>query len=441
MQTNFSPAQLAEPAMAASQAIIRKCVHCGLCAATCPTYVLLGDERDSPRGRIYMMKDMLENARAPSAEVVKHVDRCLSCLSCVTACPSGVNYMHLIDHARAYIAQRYRRPWRERLTHALLAAILPYPGRFRLALRAARLIRRAAPLLTKNSALRPLGAMLALAPGQIAAGTATQGSRAGERKGRVILLQGCVESVLRPEIRAATVRLLNRAGYEVDFAQGESCCGALVQHMGRETESLEAARCNVDAWTREWEREPLDAIVVTASGCGTQIKNYGYMLRNDPSYADRAARVSALARDITEFLAAPLDRAPPSAHAGLEARGPSGLTVAYHAACSLQHGQKVSDEPKRLLVAAGYTVRAPQESHLCCGSAGTYNILQPEIATQLGERKAANLARLEADVIATGNIGCIVQLERWSTVPVVHTVELLDWAVGGPAPRALSHLD
>lgn len=427
MQTHFSPEQLADPAMASSEGVIRKCVHCGFCTATCPTYALLGDELDSPRGRIYLIKDMLENERTPSAEVVKHVDRCLSCLSCMTTCPSGVNYMHLVDHARAYIEERYARPWHERVVRRVLAAVLPYPGRFRLALDAAALARPLAPLFAKLPGLKPLGAMLALAPRRVPVERIARSSCISHRKGRVALLRGCAEPVLRPEFQDAAIRLLNRAGYDTIFAAGEGCCGALVHHMGREADSLGAARRNVDAWTREIEGEGLAAILVTASGCGTTIKDYGFMLRGDPAYAEKAALVSALAKDVSEFLA----------EIELPAGDGRGLTIAYHAACSLQHGQKVVDAPKRLLAAAGYTVRTPAEAHLCCGSAGTYNILQPEIAGQLGDRKAAHLDRLNADVIATGNIGCATQIGLRTGTPVVHTVELLDWATGGPMPAAL----
>ena len=428
MQTNFSPLQLADPATAVSEAVIRKCVHCGFCTATCPTYVLLGDELDSPRGRIYLMKDMLENDRAPTAEVVKHVDRCLSCLSCMTTCPSGVNYMHLVDHARAYIEARYRRPWRERLFRSLLAWVLPHPRRFRIALKLARWTRPLAPVVNALPGFKPLAAMFALAPKVVPPSPPVAASSAQSSKGRVVMLQGCAEPVLKPEIRAAAVRLLNRVGYDVSFANGEVCCGALVHHMGREAAALEAARRNVDAWTREGD---ITAIIVTVSGCGTTLKDYGFMLREDPAYAEKAARVSALAKDISELLS---DVALPKGNG-------RSLTVAYHAACSLQHGQKVTDAPKKLLEAAGFAVKTPPEAHLCCGSAGTYNILQPEIAGQLGDRKVANLAQLNADVIATGNIGCAVQIGQRARIPVVHTVELLDWATGGPVPVSLSHLE
>jgi len=428
MQTSFPPDLLADPAMQNSESVIRKCVHCGFCTATCPTYVLLGDELDSPRGRIYLIKDMLENDRAPGPEVVKHVDRCLSCLSCMTTCPSGVNYMHLVDHARAYIEERYRRPAIERLLRAVLAWILPHPKRFRLALALAPLARPLQPLLRRSAALRPLAAMLALAPRRVPAPAPALAPAVPSRRGRVALLQGCAEPVLRPEIREATVRLLARCGHEVVFAPGEGCCGALVHHMGREDDALAAARRNVDAWMREIEGEGLDAILVTASGCGTTIKDYGFMLRSDPAYAEKAARVSALAQDVTEYLSR-IDLPPAT---------PRGVTVAYHPACSLQHGQKVAEAPKRLLAEAGYQVRVPHEAHLCCGSAGTYNILQPDIATRLGERKAAALEALGTQVVATGNVGCATQIAQFAGLPVVHTVELLDWATGGPRPRRFS---
>ena len=425
MQTRFSPEQLADPDMAASETVIRKCVHCGFCTATCPTYVLLGDELDSPRGRIYLMKEMLETQSQPTAEVVKHIDRCLSCLSCMTTCPSGVNYMHLVDHARAYIQDNYRRPLRERLIRWLLAKVLPYPGRFRLALALARLVRPARGLLGEG----PLKAMLDLAPDAGPASRPAAPPRLPENKGRVVLLQGCAEPVLKPQYQAAASRLLSRAGYEVVQARGEGCCGSLVHHMGRKDEALDDARRNVRAWTAEIDGQGIAAILVTASGCGTTIKDYGFMLRDDPAYTEKAARVSALTKDITEFLAQ-IDLPAPA--------NPSGLIVAYHPACSLQHGQTISEAPKRLLEAAGYTVRMPRDAHLCCGSAGVYNILQSRIAVQLGERKVETLERLGADVIATGNIGCATQIALKAQAPVCHTVELIDWAHGGPRPSALT---
>ena len=431
MQTSFTLAQLADPDVAEADKILRACVHCGFCTATCPTYVLLGDELDSPRGRIYLIKDMLENDRPATGEVVKHIDRCLSCLACMTTCPSGVHYMHLVDHARAHVEETYSRPLGDRVLRALLAKVLPDRKLFRLSLLAGSAGRVLAPLFGALG-LNRLAAMLRLVPSRLPPGSEA-GHRVfpaqGARRGRVALLQGCAQSVLAPSINEAATRLLTRKGYEVVLA-GEGCCGSLVHHLGREQQALGNARAAIDLWTREIETDGLDAIIVTASGCGATIKDYGYMLRNDPTYAGRAARVSALAKDISEYLAA-LDL-------GAAAR-PGGLKVAYQAACSLQHGQKIVKQPKELLAMAGFTVSDIGEAHLCCGSAGTYNIMQPEIATRLRDRKVANIERTGADVVATGNIGCMTQLAEATAIPIVHTVELLDWAHGGPRPAALAH--
>jgi glycolate oxidase iron-sulfur subunit len=433
MQTTFTSDQLADPHVAESEKILRKCVHCGFCTATCPTYVTLGNELDSPRGRIYLIKDMLENGRPADAELVTHIDRCLSCLSCMTTCPSGVNYMHLVDHARVHIEQTYRRPLTDRLIRSVLAAVLPYPKRFRAALRMAALGRPFAGIFEKIGPLRPLAAMLRLAPASVPAASPvnrpTTHVAAGARHGRVALLTGCAQSVLDPEINAATIRLLTRLGVEVVVPEGEGCCGALVHHMGREEASLAAARNNVDAWLRQVEQGGLDAIVITASGCGTTIKDYSFMLRLDPAYAEKAAKVSALAKDVTEYLA------------GLDLPAPKnlpGLSVAYHSACSMQHGQKVTKQPKDLLKKAGFLVREPREGHLCCGSAGTYNILQPEISARLRDRKVKNIAATGADIVATGNIGCMTQIAGRAGMPMVHTVQLLDWAFGGERPAGIS---
>ncbi len=433
MQTNFSLAQLTDPHVAESEKILRKCVHCGFCTATCPTYVTLGNELDSPRGRIYLIKDMLEGGRPADKEIVTHIDRCLSCLACMTTCPSGVNYMHLVDHARAHIEKTYRRPLANRMIRALLAAVLPYPRRFRAALKLARLGRPFAGLFEKVPALKPLSAMLRLATAAVPAASpmALPGAHPGQgaaKKGRVAILTGCAQPVLDPGINEATISLLNRLGVEVVVPEGEGCCGALVHHMGREDQALASARRNVDAWTREIENGGLDAIIITASGCGTTIKDYGFMLRLDPAYAEKAARVSSLARDITEYLVT-LDLPEP-------ARKP-GTVVAYHSACSMQHGQKIVRQPKELLAKAGFVVKEPREGHLCCGSAGTYNIMQPEISARLRDRKVKNITATGAAVVATGNIGCIAQIASAADMPVVHTIKLLDWAYGGPKPEGL----
>jgi glycolate oxidase iron-sulfur subunit len=432
MQTSFTSSQLADPHVAESEKIIRKCVHCGFCTATCPTYVTLGNELDSPRGRIYLIKDMLENGRPADAEIVTHIDRCLSCLACMTTCPSGVNYMHLVDHARAHIEQTYKRPPLDRFLRAVLAWVLPHPGRFRAALALAKFGRPFAPLLAKLPGLKPFAAMLALAPAALPAKSPMTlpavHAATGPRRGRVAILTGCAQSVLDPGINDAAISLLTRLGIEVVVPIGEACCGSLVHHMGREQAALEAARRNVDVWIREIDSGGLDAIIVTASGCGTTIKDYGFMLRLDAAYAGKAARVSGLARDVTEYLAS-IELPEPIVR--------PGLAVAYHSACSMQHGQKITRQPKELLARAGFSVKEPREGHLCCGSAGTYNILQPAIAAELRDRKVKNIAATGADVVATGNIGCITQIAGRAGMPIVHTVQLLDWAYGGPKPNGL----
>ena len=427
MQTNLADFIRNTPDGDEADAILRNCVHCGFCTATCPTYVLLGDELDSPRGRIYLIKDMLEQDKPATEEIVRHVDCCLSCLSCMTTCPSGVNYMHLVDHGRAWIEQTYERPWLDRQLRRLLALVLPRPALFRLALLGAGFARPLVPLLPTR-----LQAMLRLAPRHLPSPSAVDKPQVfpslGPRRRRVALLNGCAQQVIAPGINEATIRLLTRHGCEVVVAAGAGCCGALVHHLGKADESHAAAKANIDAWTREIAGAGLDAIIVNTSGCGTTLKDYGFMLRSDPAYAGKAAAVSALARDVSEVMA----------ELGLDAvAAPTGLTVAYHAACSLQHGQQIRAEPKALLTAAGFMVKEVPEGHLCCGSAGTYNLLQPEIAGELKARKVANILSTAPDLIAAGNIGCITQIASGTGVPIVHTVELLDWATGGPKPAGL----
>jgi glycolate oxidase iron-sulfur subunit len=432
MQTNFSPTQLQNPATAEAEKILRACVHCGFCTATCPTFVLLGDELDSPRGRIYLIKEMLENDRPADAQTVKHIDRCLSCLACMTTCPSGVHYMHLVDEARAIIEKTYQRPLGDRLIRRLLGLILPYPARFRLALSAAFLAAPFAPLFAGlGEPGRRIAAMLRLAP---KARPSVPASRRGPAppkvplKARIALLSGCAQKALRPEINDAAIRLLTRLGVETVLPRREACCGALDHHLGEEAKALEKARRDIDVWTAEIEGHGLDAIVVTASGCGTMIKDYGFLFRNEPAYAAKAAQVSALAKDVAEFLAT---------LALPEPQNPLSLSVAYHSACSMQHGQKIDAVPRELLAKAGFALREIPEGHLCCGSAGTYNILQPDLALALRNRKIANILKTSPDVVATGNIGCISQIANGTTIPVLHTVELLDFAYGGPRPAEL----
>ncbi len=427
MQTTFTEKQLQDPAIQRSNEILRNCVHCGFCTATCPTYQVLGDELDSPRGRIYLIKDMLENERVPDNKTVRHIDRCLSCLACMTTCPSGVHYMHLVDHAREYIEAKYKRPLADRALRWVLAQILPYPMRFRWALIGAKL-GRPFRFLMPDARLR---AMLDMAPRYIPPVSRNDDPQSFAAKGprlrRVALMTGCAQKALNTDINDATIRLLTRLGCDVVVAEGAGCCGALTHHMGKTADSHASAAANIRAWTRELDGDGLDAIVINTSGCGTTVKDYGHMFRNDPLAAD-AARISALAMDISELLA----------QLEIPAGDDKRLVVAYHAACSLQHGQKIKSHPKDLLKAAGFTVLEPVDSHLCCGSAGTYNLMQPEISARLKHRKIRTLEAKSPDVIAAGNLGCMIQIGSGTGVPVVHTVELLDWATGGPEPRALS---
>ncbi|WP_425051718.1 glycolate oxidase subunit GlcF [Psychromarinibacter sp. S121] len=427
MQTTFTEDQLKDPGTARANEILRACVHCGFCTATCPTYQVLGDELDSPRGRIYLIKDMLESGRPADEKTVKHIDRCLSCLACMTTCPSGVHYMHLVDHARAYIEQTYRRPWRDRALRWVLSRVLPYPGRFRLALLGAKIGRPFRGLLPDPR----LRAMLEMAPKQVPPVSRNDDPQSfastGPKKLRVALMTGCAQKALNTDINDATIRLLTRLGCEVVVAKGMGCCGALVHHMGREDESHAAAAANIGAWMAEDRSAGLDAIVINTSGCGTTVKDYGHMFRNDAGIAADAARVSELATDITELLM----------RIGIPEGAPKDLRVAYHAACSLQHGQKVTGAPKELLRKAGFEVVEPADPHLCCGSAGTYNLMQPEISGKLKSRKIKTLEAKKPNLIAAGNIGCMMQIGSGTEVPVVHTVELLDWATGGPKPPSL----
>ncbi len=427
MQTSFTPAQLETPSLAEANGILRSCVHCGFCTATCPTYVLLGDELDSPRGRIYLIKDMLENDRPATKDVVTHIDRCLSCLSCMTTCPSGVHYGHLVEHARTHIEATYTRPWPDRALRAMIAVILPHPVRLRLAIIAAWLARPFAFLLP-----RQLRAIVDFAPKTLPSPSAWDQPQVfpahGVKRMRVGLLTGCAQRALNTDINAATIRLLTRHGVEVVIVKNVGCCGALTLHMGKADSGRNFAANNIRAWTHEIENGGLDAIVVNTSGCGTTMKDYGHLFSGDAVLAKDAARVSALARDISEIM---MDL-------GLNTPiNVPRLRVTYHAACSLQHGQSIVSQPQALLRDAGFTVVEPVESHICCGSAGTYNLLEPELATQLRERKAANIARTHPNVIAAGNIGCMMQIGAATKTPVVHTVELLDWATGGPKPAGL----
>ena len=428
MRTSISPERLQNPDVRVSAQILRTCVHCGFCNATCPTYLLTGNELEGPRGRIYLIKNILEEAIEVTDHTVEHIDNCLGCLACETTCPSGVTYSHLLEEARPRIEGEYRRPLLDRLLRAALTLLMPHPWRFRLAMRlaaAGRALRFLVPagmrhVLDMAPAAVPPPARLAR-PGSIAP--------QGRRRARVALLTGCAQQVLGPQINDATVRLLTRLGIEVVVPPQMGCCGALTFHMGERRRSLGLMRNNIDVWHREIEDGGLDAIVLNTSGCGTAVKEYDYIFRNEPEWAERARAVTSLVKDVSEVVA----------EMGLgEVQNPGGMRVAYHDACSLQHGQKIKDQPRELLRQAGFEVVEVPDAHLCCGSAGTYNLLRPEMAAQLQERKAENIAAVEPQLVAAGNIGCIEQIDRGIEQPVVHTVELLDWATGGPRPAALS---
>ncbi len=426
MQTTFTPGQLKDPALKRANEILRSCVHCGFCTATCPTYQVLGDELDSPRGRIYLIKDMLEKGRPADAQTVKHIDRCLSCLACMTTCPSGVHYMHLVDQARAYIEKTYKRPFSDRVLRAVLARVIPYPGRLRLALFGAKLLKPFSFLVPDKR----LKAMLAMAPKVIPPVSRNDDAQVfpaiGEQRMRVALMTGCAQKALNTDINDATIRILRRLGGEVVVVRGQGCCGALTHHMGKEDMAHTSAGANIRVWMAEKRARGLDAVVINTSGCGTTVKDYGHMFRLDP-LAEDAAVVAGMTKDISEIIVT----------LGLPEGVAKGLRVAYHAACSLQHGQQIKTAPKDLLKRVGFEVVEPADSHLCCGSAGTYNLLQPEISQELKARKVQTLEARSPQVIAAGNIGCMMQIGSGTGIPVVHTVELLDWATGGPKPRAL----
>jgi glycolate oxidase iron-sulfur subunit len=426
MQTHFTDLQLRDPHIAEAAGIIGTCVHYGFCTNTCPTYVLTRDENESPRGRIDLIRAMLERGGAPDAKTVRHLDNCLSCLSCMTTCAVKVDYVHLIDRARVHIEQNFRRPIFDRVLRFVIAALIPYPRRFAFALSVARFGKFFRPLLPGR-----LRAMLDAVPGRYETDFVKSGvyPAQGQKRKRVALLAGCAQQVLSANINAATIRLLNRAGCEVIVSSESGCCGSLTLHMGREGDAQASAARNILAWSAEFYGKGLDAVVVNASGCGTTVKDYGHLFAHDPRLAVHAKRIGALTKDISEILEAAGLPVPTERRA---------YRVAYHDPCSMQHGQKVTQQPRALLAEAGFRVIDVPEAHFCCGSAGTYNLLQPETAETLGRRKAEHIASTDPDIVATGNIGCVAQLRRYLGTPVVHTVELLDWATGGPRPPALN---
>jgi glycolate oxidase iron-sulfur subunit len=404
MQTKLADWIRDTPAGVEADAILRKCVHCGFCLATCPTYNLLGDELDSPRGRIYLMKQMLEGAPV-TRRTQLHLDRCLTCRACETTCPSGVEYGRLVDIGRDVIEAKVpRRPW-DRFRRWLLKSTLPHGGLFGAALALGRVSR---PILPKALAAK------------IPQGRPAGSTPAARHARRMLVLGGCVQPSMAPSINAATARLLDRIGISLIDAPRAGCCGAVTFHLNYQQESLAYVRRNIDAWWPHVEAGA-EAIVITASGCGTMVKDYGHLLRHDKDYAAKAERISALARDVSEVVAAERD-----AMAGRFAANAPATKVAFHSPCSLQHGQKIEGVVEAILRDAGYTLTAVPDAYSCCGSAGTYSILKPELSKRLLHGKVRALKSGRPDAIATANIGCLAQIGSGTDLPVRHWIELVE---------------
>ena len=433
MQTNFSEDQLKNKDNKSTEKIIRKCVHCGMCNATCPTFNLLGDELDGPRGRIYLIKDMIENKKTPTKKVVSHIDKCLSCYSCMTTCPSGVNYMHLIDHGRNYVEKKYQRPFIDKLFRNFLSQTLPKPKIFKFLILFAKIGKMFKFILPKK-----LKSMLDVAPNKIYRKTLKpQRVYKAERKkptARVALLIGCVQRVVSPQINESTIRVLTRHGVEVVTMPEIDCCGSLNHHLGKEELAKETFKKNINMWYDEYLKNGLDAIISNTSGCGTTLKDYGFIFRDDSELKKKSKKISELTKDITEFLDQNLKLS------FKKDKGSKKYNIAYHSECSMQHGQKVHSQPIDLLKKTGNEVSNIPEGHICCGSAGTYNILQSEIAKKLLKQKVENINKIKPDFISTGNIGCIMQIANGTNIPILHTVELVDWYTGGPKPKSLGSI-
>lgn len=432
MQTNFTKKQLQDSNISSADGILRKCVHCGFCNATCPTYQIVGDELDGPRGRIYLIKDMLENDKPANEKIAKHIDRCLSCYACMTTCPSGVNYMHLVDHARNHIEKTFVRPFFDRFIRNLLSKILPSPTLFRMAGYSARLFypfRFLFPKKIKN--------MMKYMPNSFPVSRQENKeiySPVGKTYARVALLTGCVQRVISPQINDATIDILNRHGVEVIVPKKVDCCGSLNHHLGKEELAHKSFINNINSWFKWYEEKNLDAILVTTSGCGTTLKDYGYIFRDHPDKELRrkAKMVSSLAKDVTEYLGKNIKLN--------YVKKDKKFTIAYHSACSMQHGQKIHNQPMDLLKKTGNEIVEIPDGHLCCGSAGTYNLLQDEMATELLKRKVSNIDKVKPDFISTGNIGCMTQISSGTKIPIVHTIEILNWYTGGEKPTAINLL-
>ena len=400
-----------------AEAVLRKCVHCGFCLATCPTYQVLGDERDSPRGRIYLIKQVLEG-HAPTAKTQTHLDRCLTCRACETTCPSGVEYHRLLDTGRALVDARVRRPLPARLLRWALREVLPRRALFTALVRIGRAFRWLLPVSVRRQLVAPSSSAGVAAT---AAPTAAPTANTTQQR-TVLMLQGCVQPGLRPSINAATARVLARAGITALEVPQAGCCGALRFHAGAQEDGRDDMRRAIDAWWPHVAAGAAQAIVVTASGCGAHVKDYGRLLRDDPAYADKAARIAALARDVAEVVAAESA----ALFAGLERKPHGFVPVAFQSPCTLQHGQQVTGAVELLLKAAGYELTPVADAHLCCGSAGTYSILEPRLSAELRARKLAALEAGRPAVIATANIGCLTHLAAGTATPVRHWIELLD---------------
>ena len=432
MQTSFTEEQLKNKENKSSENILRKCVHCGMCNATCPTYGINGDELEGPRGRIYLSKDMLENNKPANKKIVQHIDSCLSCYSCMTTCPSGVNYMHLIDHGRNHIEETYKRPILDRLFRNILSYVLPKPNVFFALTIATKIIKPFGFILPKF-----LKNILNLIPNNIPTKKIkTQKIYPSESKkkiARVALLTGCVQRVISPEINESTIRLLNRHNVEVVVLPKIDCCGSLNHHLGKKELAHSSFIKNIELWYNEYLKNGLDAIISNTSGCGTTLKDYGHIFRNDKELKKKANKISELTKDITEYLEENLKLR-------IKNSNEKQYKIAYHSACSMQHGQKIHEQPKNLIKKTGNIVLDVPEGHICCGSAGTYNILHQKMADSLLKNKVKNIEKISPDFISTGNIGCMTQIGSGTKIPIVHTVEVIDWLTGGPKPNKLKGL-
>ena len=435
METHFSKEQLKNKDNKSSEKIFRKCVHCGFCNATCPTYQLLGDELDGPRGRIYLIKDMLENNKPANEKIVKHIDRCLSCYSCMTTCPSGVNYMHLIDHGRNHIEKTYKRPFGDRFIRNFLSIVLSEPINFRIIATLTQFVKPFRFFFPKK-----VREMINFMPGKFPKKTLPNMNvyPAKNKKkpvARVALLTGCVQKVISPQINEATIRLLNRHNVEVVVPKGVNCCGSLNHHLGKSDLADQTFRKNISIWYNEYLKNGLDAIISNTSGCGTTLKDYGFIFRSDEDLKKKAKKISKLTKDITEYLDENI-----KLNFIKKKENDKEYKIAYHSACSMQHGQKIHDVPINLIKKTGNQVYDIPDGHLCCGSAGTYNLLQNDIAKKLLKNKISNIEKIKPQFITTGNIGCITQIANGTKIPILHTVEIIDWYTGGPKPKILRSL-